>query len=823
MTSHAPTRSSRHVWPLRGIFTSMFIAVLAWTTAGARQPAQSPAAKPAEPPIAQEPPFSLDLGFEADAPGDLPEPWFVSTNAWTARLTDEKSHGGKLAAALIPREESNDPFGNLMRFLDGAEYQGRRVRLSAMIRVEGAPGARAQMWLRADLPNRSHGAFDNMHDRPITPVAPSDLADPSKGWKRAVIEAEIESDAVNLAIGFMVFDGAMVYIDSVRIESSGPRRVAVPAQAPDSPRPLTDRGLQNLVAATRLFSYVRFFVPSTEVAGVKAWDHLAVRVIERAEGANDAVELARTLQQEFAPFAPTLSVWAGSPADAPPEPARPEGSTRIAFRRHFGAGSLDSRPGMNVYNSETLYEDAPGGNVPEADLPDGFPGMFYVHTLGGGVSCRIPISMFADQARTLPRAESSPHADLSEPKNLPRLTAGNRATRFAGITICWGIMQHFYPYFDVVETDWDATLPEALTKAAADHNELAFLFTLRELVAKLHDGHGNVSNPAIVATSLLPLSLAWAGADIVIAGKGASVPDEVKIGDSILSIDGRPTEDCYRFLATRISGATEGWKRHIALRTFIVNLPTADAALFRMRRPDGSQYEATIHRQAGKAMGTIEDSTARRPAQGHELAPGIVYFDLNGTPQDVLEKHMKQLETAKGIVFDMRGYPSQAAYALMEHLIDSPALSARWNVPIVTMPDRQKWDWNRRGRWNLTPKQPRLTAKVAFVTDGRAISYAESIMGIVEHYKFGEIVGATTAGTNGNVNPFTLPGGFNVSWTGMKVLKHDGSRHHGVGIRPTVPVEPTAAGIAAGRDEVLERAVQVLMQKLTANPEEREE
>jgi C-terminal processing protease CtpA/Prc len=44
----------------------------------------------------------------------------------------------------------------------------------------------------------------------------------------------------------------------------------------------------------------------------------------------------------------------------------------------------------------------------------------------------------------------------------------------------------------------------------------------------------------------------------------------------------------------------------------------------------------------------------------------------------------------------------------------------------------------------------------------------------------------------------------------MKVLKHDGSPHHGVGIRPTVPVERTLAGIAAGRDEVLEKALAVV-------------
>jgi C-terminal processing protease CtpA/Prc len=74
----------------------------------------------------------------------------------------------------------------------------------------------------------------------------------------------------------------------------------------------------------------------------------------------------------------------------------------------------------------------------------------------------------------------------------------------------------------------------------------------------------------------------------------------------------------------------------------------------------------------------------------------------------------------------------------------------------------------------------------------------------------GEIVGGPTAGTNGNINPFTLPGGYNVVWTGMKVLKHDKSQHHGVGIQPTVPVQRTVAGVAAGKDEVLEAAVKKL-------------
>jgi hypothetical protein len=198
-----------------------------------------------------------------------------------------------------------------------------------------------------------------------------------------------------------------------------------------------------------------------------------------------------------------------------------------------------------------------------------------------------------------------------------------------------------------------------------------------------------------------------------------------------------------------------------------------------------------------------------RPEKVAELEPGIVYVDLDRVVDSDWQAALPKLEQARGIVFDMRGYPKMRP-VFLQHLAQKPLASAQWHVPIVLRPDRTKIEWEREGEWNLPPVSPYLKAKKAFLIDGRAISYAESCMGIVEFYHLAELVGGPTAGTNGNVNPLSLPGGYRVTWTGMKVLKHDGSRHHGVGIAPTVPVSQTLAGVAAGRDEILERAVQIV-------------
>ncbi|MBN1181299.1 MAG: hypothetical protein JXB49_03360, partial [Bacteroidales bacterium] len=69
-----------------------------------------------------------------------------------------------------------------------------------------------------------------------------------------------------------------------------------------------------------------------------------------------------------------------------------------------------------------------------------------------------------------------------------------------------------------------------------------------------------------------------------------------------------------------------------------------------------------------------------------------------------------------------------------------------------------------------------------------------------------------TAGTNGNVNHIPLMGGYNIEWTGMKVLKHDGSRLHLIGFEPDYKVDRTIRAIKEGRDEYIEKAIQRINQ-----------
>lgn len=94
--------------------------------------------------------------------------------------------------------------------------------------------------------------------------------------------------------------------------------------------------------------------------------------------------------------------------------------------------------------------------------------------------------------------------------------------------------------------------------------------------------------------------------------------------------------------------------------------------------------------------------------------------------------------------------------------------------------------------------------------DERTISQAEHTGLFFEAANGTKFVGTPTSGANGDVTSFSVPGGIRITMTGHEVRHADGRQLQRIGLEPHVRVAPTIAGIAAGRDEVLERAVEFI-------------
>jgi hypothetical protein len=736
------------------------------------------------------------------------------------------ARGGRASLRLSADEEPGG-YSGVSTALPGAPWAGRRVRVSAYLRTAALGGQGAALWARADTAG-APAAFTTTQGRRFLGG--------TLDWTPVSIELDVPARTSTILLGALTFAQGTLWVDDVRIEVVGagegrvlgfeptdslfvppPRAASAAGRSPrEAPRPLVGRALDNVVAFTRLAGYVRFFHPSDPALATN-WDEFTVRGMRAVEKAPTADSLAATLRALFAPVAPAVAVYRTG-GRAPARPAAPSGdSLGVVFWQHFGFGVPAAAPGTpgtpgtrpsNVYRSVRRRVPAPGGRPPAAvpisaytpdrtsPVPD--PTAPFVADLGGGVSAAVPLALYTTAAAVDSLWRPAPTTE--------RFTAADRATRLGDVALLWMVMQHFYPYFDVVRTDWSAALRRSLAQAAVDRGSEAFDVTLQRLVAALRDGHGSVyrsGTPQVVPD----VRLGWIEGRVVVTGVGDSAAAAgVRRGDEVVAVDGRPVADALREIEGRTSGATAQWVRHVALLRLAVGLPGTEAVL-RLRDPLAPRAPARDVR-VRRVPGPVPAEP--RPEKIAELRPGIFYVDLDRVTDADVQAAMPRLADATGIIFDMRGYPRQVSTpSLLPRLSDDTVRSARFQVPVVTRPDHQGMQFGGEG-WTLPAVRPRLRARIAFLSGGGAISYAESTLGVVEENRLGEIVGEPSAGTNGNVNPFSLPGGYTVSWTGMRVQKRDGTPHHGVGIRPTVPVSPTLRGVRAGKDEVLERAIGVV-------------
>lgn len=422
--------------------------------------------------------------------------------------------------------------------------------------------------------------------------------------------------------------------------------------------------------------------------------------------------------------------------------------------------------------------------------------------LARGLRARVPLSLTdADARAERPELAALRTAVAATPAPARRDDAD---VRIADIVVAWSALRHFSPYWSDIAVNWDTRLQPQITAAlAAPATRQAHGEVVRRLVADMNDGHGSVTDIA-VPRGVAPLPLSFrilADRLVVTATDEASVP----VGSVVTRIGGTPASSVVRDQMALASG-TPQWKRTRAEAE--LQLCRLDAGVtLTIEPPQGAARDVTLPcaRSASRA-------TEARPDSLTELEPGVWYVDLTRVQAAALRPMLPTLAKASGVVFDLRGYPTDAGAALLPHLmttVEQP--NDRWmHIPRYARPFAEASAWMDL-TWGVQPTSPRITGQRVFLTDGRAISYAESVMGYVRDYKLGTIIGGTTAGANGNIASFTVPGGFSIVFTGMRVTRHDGrTPYHVVGVTPDIPLEPSLEAIRAGRDEGLARALAVL-------------
>jgi C-terminal processing protease CtpA/Prc len=196
-------------------------------------------------------------------------------------------------------------------------------------------------------------------------------------------------------------------------------------------------------------------------------------------------------------------------------------------------------------------------------------------------------------------------------------------------------------------------------------------------------------------------------------------------------------------------------------------------------------------------------------APAWKLLPGNIGYLALGTIHNAdLPAIMEKAKGTKGLVIDIRNYPSEfVVFTLSKYLLDKPQAFVRFSQLDPRYPG---FFASRTGQKVVSGPGAAYPGKVMILVDEISQSQAEYTTMALRTAPRATVVGSTTAGADGNVSSIVLPGNIRTAISGLGIYYPDGRETQRVGIVPDVEVKPTIKGIAEGRDEVLEKAVQLI-------------
>jgi len=400
----------------------------------------------------------------------------------------------------------------------------------------------------------------------------------------------------------------------------------------------------------------------------------------------------------------------------------------------------------------------------------------------------------------------------------------------------FSVIDHFYPHKKTMSKNWEECYRRSISKFAGAQDSLQYLRAVAELYSCIEDGHGFISranqwfglefNPLIQGRGnfIPPVYTSVIDNKVVVTGiYDSTVCKSIGLvkGDIILSIDGmdpmKIIEDA-RIYQNASNKASQTFlvcnfilfgkeKQVLDLKIMSANKTTKNISMPVLRKFLGNPFSDNY------AWGLYH----RHKKPTFELVRNdIGYADWTSPMQQRdVDSMLSLFRNSRAIIFDMRGYPA-AGISLENFARNGDAVLTKFSVPAPSSPnvkaiayeilqnDNHDISYQSIGFGKI--KQP-YQGKVVMLINEIPLSAAEHICLMLRALCNATFVGSATAGANGVITDFNIPGGLKLWFSGEEVMYPDGKPMQRVGLQPDIFVRPTIKGIQSGKDEVLDRAI----------------
>lgn len=429
--------------------------------------------------------------------------------------------------------------------------------------------------------------------------------------------------------------------------------------------------------------------------------------------------------------------------------------------------------------------------------------------LGGHVNAIVRLSEPAASAAPPAPAPDRAYAESRYPAVEYRILAAYKI---------WAVFHYFFAYRDLMDEDWDDLLPDSLAKLIKAKDAREYNLTIAEMLTHVADSHASVESKALseyfgAAPVGLRLRLIEKQPVITQVLDAETAQAGVRAGDIVKKIDGETVLERFKRQAQYVSASTPQ-ALGATLMKRVLNGPDGSTAALTIEDASGNRKDVNLKRSAA-FLNALE---TQRAGKAVKLLPGnIGYADLNRLTSADVDGLLEKFRAAKAIVFDARGDSQDMSERLAARFTEErDAPVAVLTGPLTMTPDvPQSGIATRSSSFFLVQTIPnsdqwKYKNRTVMLIDERTIGQAEHAGLFLEAANKTAFIGSPSAGADGEVTSFVVPGGLTISYSSHDVRQVNGGKLQRLGLQPAVSASPTIKGVRDARDEVLEKALEYL-------------
>lgn len=710
----------------------------------------------------------FNLGFEKQTNiNALSDGWFMWGN-YTLTI-DSLSKSGKKSGKITSTD--NGQFGSIAYKIP-ANYIGKTIELEGYMKIKNVENGFAGLLLRVDGNNQPL-AFDNMQNQNIAGT---------KDWQKYSIKLDYPAQAEHIFIAGILtgkgeawFDDFVLSIDGENVqtlkESEKPVfKASLDKEFDNSSKVeiqnLTPEIINNLELLGKIWGFLKYHHP--EIAkGNFNWDYELFRIIP--EYLNDTNEIKR---EEL------LHQWIDN------------------------LGSIDECKTCNPTPEEAFLK----------------PDLKWITSSIVSESLRNKLHYIYNNRnqgthfyiKMAPGVGNSEFQNENPYTNMPYPDAGYR---LLALYRYWNMIHYFFPNKYLTDKDWNTTLKEYIPKFINAKNELEYEQAAIRIIGDIQDTHANLwgGNNKIEewkGNYFAPVHLRFIESKLVVTDYyNPELKNEtgLEVGDIITKIEGKSINDIVSDLSKYYPASNEAARlRDISADMLRSQQNELEVEYLQNGTPKTKKIklyprnELNIYRWYKK-----NDEKCYRLFDNN-----IGYITLMSIKDDDIPKIKEEFKNTRGIIIDIRNYPSTfVPFKLGSFFVSS-------STPFVKFTNG---NINNPGEFTFTkeleiPKtEESYKGKLIVLVNELSQSQAEYTAMAFRAGDNTTMVGSTTAGADGNVSAIMLPGGLRTMISGIGVYYPDGGETQRIGIVPDIEVKPTINGIKNGKDELIEKAIEIIL------------